>query len=92
MLEQNSSNKSIMLLILVLVLVLGYFYYSQFIQPTQLPIEPPPFSAMDDLIVFKDMTINFSILDDSRFKSLRIFGESPVRPGATGKRDLFAPF
>ena len=89
---QQPANRSIMILILVVAFAIGYLYYSQSIVPAQLPINPPPISAKDDLLMFKDLTIDFSILDDTRFKSLRTFGESPVRPGVTGKRDLFAPF
>jgi len=85
-------NNSITLLILVVAFAAGYLFYSQFIQPAQLPIDPIPLSAKEDLTMLKDLTIDFSILDDSRFKSLRVFGESPVRPGVTGKRDIFAPF
>jgi len=81
-----------MLLILVVVFAIGYLYYSQSIQPAQLPISPLPLSAKNDLAVFKNLTIDFSVLDDSKFKSLRVFGESPVKPGITGKRDIFAPF
>lgn len=79
-------------MILVVAFAIGYLYYSQSIQPAQLPINPPPVSVKDDLMKFKDLTIDLSILDDNRFKSLRVFGESPVKPGVTGKRDIFAPF
>lgn len=92
MAEQQFANKSIVLLILVVAFAMGYLYYSQSIQPAQLPIGPPPLTAKDDLLMFKDLTIDFSVLDDSRFKSLRVFGESPVKPGVTGKKDIFAPF
>jgi len=88
----QTTNRSIILLILVIAFAVGYLYYSQSIQPAQLPLEPVPLSAKDDLNMFRDLTIDFSILDDTRFKSLRVFGESPVRPGVTGKRDIFAPF
>lgn len=81
-----------MLLIVVIAFAIGYLYYFQSVRPSQLPIEPPPLSIKDDLIMFKDITIDFSILDDNRFKSLRVFGELPVRPGITGKRNIFAPF
>jgi len=90
--EANTTNNSMMLLILVIAFAIGYLYYSQSIQPAQLPIDPIPLSARDDLVIFKDITIDLSILDDTRFKSLRVFGESPVKPGVTGKRDIFAPF
>ena len=92
MADKQPANRSIMMLIVVVAFAIGYLFYSQSIQPAQLPINPSPLSARDDLAKFKDLTIDFSILDDSRFKSLRVFGESPVRPGVTGKRDLFAPF
>ena len=92
MANQQTTNNSMMLLILVVAFAIGYLYYSQSIQPAQLPIDPIPLSARDDLVMFKDLTIDFSILDDTRFKSLRVFGESPVKPGVTGKRDIFAPF
>lgn len=89
---QQPLNRSIMLLILVVALAVGYLYYSQSIQPAQLPISSSPISTKDDLLIFKDISIDFSILDNTKFKSLRVFGESPVRPGVTGKRDLFGPF
>lgn len=90
--EQQYYNKSIALLILVTAFAMGYLYYSESIQTAQLPINPVPLSARDDLAMFKDLTIDFSILDDPRFKSLKVFGESPVIPGVIGKRDIFAPF
>lgn len=92
MADRQPANISIMSLIVVVAFAIGYLFYSQSIQPAQLPIDPPPLSERDDLAKFKDLTIDFSILDDSRFKALRIFGESPVKPGVTGKRDIFAPF
>ncbi|MBI3274278.1 MAG: hypothetical protein HYZ69_03985 [Candidatus Colwellbacteria bacterium] len=84
-------NKSISLLILVVAFAIGYLYYSQSTQPFQGPTGAS-IAARDDLTKFKGLTVDFSILDDSRFKSLRTFGESPVGPGVTGKRDIFAPF
>ena len=46
----------------------------------------------DDLKKFETLKINFSILDNAKYKSLEVFGESPVVPGVTGKKDIFAPF
>lgn len=83
-------NRSIALLMIVVAFAIGYLYYSQS-QSSQLPAGTSVLSR-DDLTKFKDLTINFFILDDARFKSLRTFGESPVRAGVTGKRDIFAPF
>lgn len=85
-------NKSLMSLILVIAFAVGYLYYSQSIKPAQLPINPLPLTGKDDLVSFENLSINFDILDDKNFKSLKIFGESPVKPGVTGKKDIFAPF
>ncbi|MBI2674218.1 MAG: hypothetical protein HYX22_00570 [Candidatus Yanofskybacteria bacterium] len=92
MANPQTTNNSMMILILVVAFAVGYLYYSQSIVPAQLPINPPPVAASDDLAMFKNLAIDFSILDDTKFKSLRMFGESPVKPGVTGKRDIFAPF
>jgi len=45
----------------------------------------------DNLKIFENLKIDFSILDNNKYKALQIFGESPVSPGVTGKKDLFAP-
>jgi len=84
-------NRSIILIIMVAAFAIGYLYYSQSSQLIQV-ISEQPASTKDDLNSFKDISLSFSVLDDSRFKSLRVFGELPVKPGVTGKRDLFSPF
>jgi len=93
MAPQQSNNQSILILALIIVLGfgIGYFYYSQWAVPARVPIEPPSISGRDDLKSFENLKINFSILDNNKYKVLEIFGESPVNPGATGKKDLFAP-
>jgi len=90
--KQQYYNKSIAFLIIVVAFAFGYLYYSQYIQPAQLPINPSPGATKNDLAIFKDLAIDFSILEDTKFKSLRVFGEPSVKPGVTGKRDIFAPF
>ncbi|MEK7138756.1 MAG: hypothetical protein AAB799_01095 [Patescibacteria group bacterium] len=85
-------NRSIILLILVVAFAVGYLYYSQSPQLAPIPAGQPATLTKDDLSSFKDISLNFSVLEDARFKSLRTFGESPVKPGVTGKRDLFSPF
>ena len=93
MAPQQSNNQNILILALIIVLGfgVGYFYYSQWAVPARVPIEPPLVSGRDDLKVFENLKINFSILDNKKYKVLEIFGESPVNPGITGKKDLFAP-
>lgn len=84
-------SKLYVLLIVLIGLVLGYVVYSQWISPMQAVIPPPPVSNQDTLATFKDLRIDFSALNDTVSKELIISGESPVNPGVTGKKDLFAP-
>ena len=93
MAPQQSNNQSILIVALIIVLgfAVGYFYYSQWAIPAMVPVEPPPVAGKDDLKKFENLKIDFSILDNKKYKALEVFGESPVNPGITGKKDLFAP-
>ena len=77
--------------IIVLGIIAGYLFFSMTIQGGEMGI-PPPVTTDDTLSKFKDISLDFSIFDDARFKSLKIFGESPVQPGLTGRADIFAPY
>lgn len=69
-------------------LIAGYLYYSQTSETLTTSLEP----AIDqELEALSKMKLDFSILEDKRYKSLEIFGENPVDPGVTGKRNIFAP-
>lgn len=87
----SSSQKLVFVLIVILGLAAGYIYYSQF-GLSSFTIEPSPISDKNDLGKFESLNTDLSILENKRFKVLQIFGESPVNPGVTGKRDIFAPF
>lgn len=89
--QSNNQTTLIVALILVLGFAVGYFYYSQWVIPAQVPIEPPSITGRDDLKMFENLKIDFSILDNNKYKVLEVFGESPVNPGVTGKKDIFAP-
>ena len=89
--QSNNQNILIMALIVILGFAVGYFYYSQWVVPARVPVEPPPVAGRDDLKTFENLKIDFSILDNKKYKALEIFGESPVNPGTTGKKDIFAP-
>lgn len=89
--QSNSQNTLVVVLIIVIGFAFGYFYYSQWIVPAQVSIESPPVTGRDDLKKFDNLKIDFSILDNKKYKVLEIFGESPVNPGVTGKKDIFAP-
>ena len=94
MAPQQSNNQNILIISLIIVVGfgLGYFYYSGWAVPARVIIELPPFLNRDDLKTFENLKMDFSILDNNKYKALEIFGESPVNPGTTGKKDIFAPF
>ncbi len=85
-----SSSKLYVALIVLAGLVGGYIAYSQWIKPFEVSTPAPLISNKDGLSAFKNLKIDFKVLDDPAYKSLITSGESPVNPGVTGKKDLFA--
>lgn len=71
--------------------ILGYLSFSGLEEPAV--VAPEDFLvAKSDLELFGNFTMDFSVLENETYKSLEIFGESPVDPGITGERkDPFAP-
>ena len=92
MAAQQTQSLLILVMIILLGIAIGYFYYSSFVVPALAPVLPPPIAQKDDLKAFEGLQIDFGILTNKKFQSLQIFGESPVNPGATGKKDIFFPF
>ncbi|MEK7151642.1 MAG: hypothetical protein AAB784_02945 [Patescibacteria group bacterium] len=90
--NKNSTSAVILIAIVGLGAIVGYFYYSQALQDQVQPFASFEIPANDNLIKFKDFNLDFGPFDDLQFKVLRVFGESPVNPGAAGKSDIFAPF
>jgi hypothetical protein len=79
--------------IVLLGVVGGYMYYSSIIKPAKITLSVPEIPKEDSLNKFKDTkSFDFSVLNDPVFKSLKILGDVPVKPGTTGRTDLFAPF
>ena len=76
-------------MIVIIGLVAGNFYYSSFTSETF--VTPALNGQVDDLSGFEDINLDVSDLQKNQINSLRIFGEYPVNPGLTGKRNLFAP-
>ncbi len=86
----RNQSRIISLLIILVGLVGGYVYYSNSYSEELFPL--PVNIQKSTLQLFKEMVIDFSILDDSVFRSLRVYGELPVTPGVSGKSDPFSPF
>lgn len=93
MAPQQSNNQTTLVIALIIILgfAIGYFYYSQWAVPARVSVEPLLVTGRDDLKMFENLKIDFSILDNKKYKTLEVFGESPVNPGVTGKKDIFAP-
>lgn len=89
--NSQSSSKLYISLIIVIGLVGGYIAYSQFVQSLEKAVPPPTITSKDSTTTLKNITVNFKVLDDPAYKALITSGESPVNPGTTGKKDLFAP-
>lgn len=66
----------------------GYLYYSQ-TSEVIVDIGGPPISQ--ELEKFDRIKLDFSILEDERYRSLEVYGEIPVDPGVTGRKNIFAP-
>ncbi|MDP2647897.1 MAG: hypothetical protein Q8P35_01485 [Candidatus Yanofskybacteria bacterium] len=89
MVISRKQNNLILYLIVVLGLVGGYVYHSQFGSSFSMPELPPAAKEIQDL---KNLNVDFGALDDDKYHSLQVYGDLPVIPGISGKRDLFAPF
>lgn len=87
---QLGRSKLIITLIASVGFIMGYLNYES-VDNVVFTIKNP-ISANDSLKSFKNFKLDFSILDDEKYKSLEIFGENPVDPGVTGERkNPFAP-
>lgn len=88
---QSTTTRLYVALIIIVGLAAGYLFYSQWIKPTETATPPSPISSHDTLASFQSLKIDFSVFTSPAYKNLNIFGEVPVNPGITGKKDLFAP-
>jgi hypothetical protein len=91
MTPSESYSKLYVSLIVLIGLIGGYVAYSQWIKPSETLVPPPVISTKDSPATLKSIKIDFNVLGDSTYKKLITSGESPVSPGITGKKDLFAP-
>jgi hypothetical protein len=89
---KENPNLIIPIALVALGIIAGYLFYSQSLKGDALDIPPPAISSDQTLSKFKSLNLDFSVFDDFKFRSLKVFGESPVQPGPTGRVDIFAPF
>lgn len=87
------SKSSLPMLLILLALIAGFIFYFQIIKPGEVntyEILPDIQREVLKFRTFKNLELNFSVLERADFKSLRIFGEVPVKPSPGGKQDLFS--
>ncbi len=88
---QQTTNKLIAGLIVLLGLAAGYLYNIYLVDSFSL-VSPASSQKVNPEKLQKMIgEINWKITDNDQFKSLEIYGESPVDKGVTGKKDIFAP-
>jgi len=78
----------ILYLIMVLGFVLGFLYNSQMDPSAAAPALLPKFQ-ITSLKGLDTLRIDYSILEQSQFKELRIFGQLPVQASNGGSSDPF---
>lgn len=86
--SRATTNPLILLLIVLLGAMVGYFLYSQ--NSGSGSFQLPAAINDDSYLKFKDMRFDFSLFQQKQFQSLKTFGEYPLKPGVTGKQDLFS--
>ncbi len=84
------NNNLTLIAIIIFGLFAGYVYYVN--APSEIIIDQSLSGRTDDLKALENIGINFSSLDVNKINDLSVFGEYPVDPGVTGKRNIFAPF
>jgi hypothetical protein len=88
---QIGQSNAILAFIVILGVIVGFLnYYNS--EPALITNDIALQPQRDSLESLANFTIDFSILEDPRYKALEIFGENPVDPGITGeRRNPFAP-
>jgi len=91
--KRDNKNLIIQAGVILIGLIAGYYYYTGYIKGELEPIVVTDIKANDNLSKFKDIkSLDFNLFAEQGFRVLKIIGEAPVLPGATGRGDIFAPF
>ena len=81
-------SKIVLGFIIFIGFALGFLYYTQ---TSEVAIDTDTTPIDSNLGYFDSVRLDFSIFEDERYKVLDIYGEIPVDPGVTGRRNIFAP-
>ena len=80
------------ILMIFVGIIAGYLFYSQTLKGQAIDIAPLPIREQDGLTDIINKVLDFSVLDNSSYRALRVFGEVPVNPGITGRVNIFDPY
>ena len=90
--KKSPPNPFVLGLIVLLGLMVGYFYDSHVNADSTYDIPLPADAQDQSFLKFKDLHLDFSVLQNAPFTTLKTLGEFPIKPGASGRQDPFAPF
>ena len=71
------------ILMIFVGIIAGYLFYSQTLKGQAIYIAPLPIREQDGLTDIINKVLDFSVLDNSSYRALRVFGYVPVNPGIT---------
>ncbi len=86
----ETNNNFIIIILIAAGIIGGYIYYTNI--ASEVFINPALGGKVDDLKKLDGIGLNLSDAELARINALQIFGEYPVNPGTTGKKNIFAPF
>lgn len=87
----SSTNPVVLAMIIFLGLMSGFVYYRQATAEVVYEIALPQAALDPEFLKFKDLRFDLSLFQNESFTQLKTFGEFPIQPGGTGKRDIFSP-
>lgn len=96
-LEQKKRQRILIYILVVVAIITAFIWYSNYQKrpvveefiPTEEGSAIGPSFAEETI---KEIRLDFSILDDSLFKSLKSHGLLPVTAGETGRENPFSPY
>lgn len=93
--EQRKRQKILIGILVIVIIITFFFWYSSFQKGPSYEAGP----AQEEITMtstfeqrFKEIKLDFSILDDSLFKSLKSHGALPITVGETGRDNPFVSY
>ena len=95
LLEQKKRRSILIIILVIVVIITGIVWYSSVQKEKSVGIVTIPGGTTREALILneaiKNIKLDFTVFDDSLFKSLKSHGALPVVAGETGKDNPFAP-